>query len=1392
MFLQLSSHIPFAIMVRDNLPTTSDLENEPDAIPEDDSSTEKSVKGSPRTNATTTELPSWFLENCVKTSAEIKDSVIPLEIRDSQITDASEEPSKRRTKRRNSDEKFEKIVYDALRDALADDFKKSRTNRDNQYRIGSDDAHRQRTKRNTTHFEMESVIYDALRESLDQDIETKGKKASFAEKLMFLGFPERQTEPGCAVFLQAVVEHFAQDIDADLVTITDEDFIDLSQHFAHQNKHVSNPMAFDQYMGFCFPEKQPNDVTITSASAMNLREEESRNDLEAAFRHDQERYSAVSAVLRERRRQITSRRAPRRRRGSSSSPFEDSSRKRRNRSNRERDFSFNANNVGSRGASTCKDARINGDDTNHLADFNFPFDALFHAGQIKRARCKNEDESPSTRTIIHIPSVHLFLQSLVRSREEEGSSSDQSVDYRSRSRRRRRHRSRSTSRSRSRSRIQSRSRLSRSRPLQPPLNDYGGDPFDNDSLPPPPPPPSYPPPPPPFFETNMSSTSIVNQPPLFSEPYPPYNPADYASVRYSKPPEDITNTKTEPSEGFTSPGSVLNKSFDGSTSFYPETNVFPPPPTQPVSTTSPARDPDKESECFDSCSSSIAHQPEQEDLADSNLAGTQFSTHAENIENESDSGSVVSTTSSYMTAPAYHYESGSSEDGAEARDASVSSGDVKDASESRVVDTTTEESMMPYAHGDFGNGYSADSLARPDKISSPFSSFGALRPIPPLSSTDIGTFATSVDGVTRASLYPKVAFDTGANPYNFNSPYAGTHPYASAYPHSGSLYADANPYANPITDDNPYPRYRTRSSPGLSDAYRNPTASSVGKARDRLPAHKNRARTRGEYLSIAFERLFKAVFSQSEPKNVILIISSGRAVLREVSDIEGLVDPICVVPLRNKLQRKLLNDDAHHNYEHRNTRALGRYMRENVAQFRNHKLLEPFAVWPSVKDFPGCRRMRQTLLPKKLIRRLGRSLVTKSPDELNERILVQFIHETLYPEDIAKRRKAILGQWASPVPDSERPRSRDSGFATSDDHKTAESNEDVEEKEDLPEDNRWSGFSPRVRSVVQRIERDSRRFQWEASFIDSLIDPESVKERWADIDLESDVKDTITRIMHQVIARKSAYGILRTNRIGGVLLYGPPGTGKTLLARVLARESGAVTICVSAAEIESKWVGESEKAVKGLFNLGQMLSPSIIFIDEADSMFGQRQHDANHQRGRVNQFLTALDGLVKCETPPFVLIASNLPQQIDPAVLRRIPSRLYMRLPAFDGRQRLFKLFLRGEQISPDVNFHDLAQYTKAFSPSDILALCVQAALICEADTTYSEDNNIRVLEMNHFTTALKSSAPTVSRIVMSHIRGFAKQFDPVGWTKMQTDEINTTIDSVRVLVANSLLTLSP
>ncbi len=85
--------------------------------------------------------------------------------------------------------------------------------------------------------------------------------------------------------------------------------------------------------------------------------------------------------------------------------------------------------------------------------------------------------------------------------------------------------------------------------------------------------------------------------------------------------------------------------------------------------------------------------------------------------------------------------------------------------------------------------------------------------------------------------------------------------------------------------------------------------------------------------------------------------------------------------------------------------------------------------------------------------------------------------------------------------------------------------------------------------------------------------------------------------------KSSAYGVLKRNLIKGAVIYGPPGTGKTHLARILAKESGMLMFLISAADIESKWYGETEKYIKALFRISKMLSPSLIFIDEAEAMF---------------------------------------------------------------------------------------------------------------------------------------------------------------------------------------------
>lgn len=240
-------------------------------------------------------------------------------------------------------------------------------------------------------------------------------------------------------------------------------------------------------------------------------------------------------------------------------------------------------------------------------------------------------------------------------------------------------------------------------------------------------------------------------------------------------------------------------------------------------------------------------------------------------------------------------------------------------------------------------------------------------------------------------------------------------------------------------------------------------------------------------------------------------------------------------------------------------------------------------------------------------------------------------------------------------------------------------------------------------------------------------------------------------------------GILRHSRINGVLLYGPPGTGKTHLARVLAHEYGAVMIHVSAAELENKYVGETEKAIKGLFNLGAMVYPSIIFIDEADSLFRKRQpDDYDWTRSRLNTLLAQTDGLIKNRRQPFLLIATNHPGDLDEAILRRVPSRLYIGLPSASARESMLNIFLREEELDSELRLRDIAARTTGFTGSDLHTVCVQAALIGQAEQRkHGGEQTKRVLKHAHFEEALERCGPTVSDSAMEAIRVFAEKFDP-------------------------------
>ncbi|CAH8363607.1 unnamed protein product [Eruca vesicaria subsp. sativa] len=180
--------------------------------------------------------------------------------------------------------------------------------------------------------------------------------------------------------------------------------------------------------------------------------------------------------------------------------------------------------------------------------------------------------------------------------------------------------------------------------------------------------------------------------------------------------------------------------------------------------------------------------------------------------------------------------------------------------------------------------------------------------------------------------------------------------------------------------------------------------------------------------------------------------------------------------------------------------------------------------------------------------------------------------------------------------------------------------------------------------------------------------------KFADIGSLDEIKDSLQELVMLPLRRPDLFkgGLLKPCR--GILLFGPPGTGKTMLAKAIANEAGASFINVSMSTITSKWFGEDEKNVRALFTLAAKVSPTIIFVDEVDSMLGQRTRVGEHEAMRKikNEFMSHWDGLM---TKPgeriLVLAATNRPFDLDEAIIRRFERRIMVRLPSVESREKI-------------------------------------------------------------------------------------------------------------------------
>ncbi|EIE76521.1 hypothetical protein G6F57_011938 [Rhizopus arrhizus] len=192
----------------------------------------------------------------------------------------------------------------------------------------------------------------------------------------------------------------------------------------------------------------------------------------------------------------------------------------------------------------------------------------------------------------------------------------------------------------------------------------------------------------------------------------------------------------------------------------------------------------------------------------------------------------------------------------------------------------------------------------------------------------------------------------------------------------------------------------------------------------------------------------------------------------------------------------------------------------------------------------------------------------------------------------------------------------------------------------------------------------------------------------------------------------SASGLLGAPK--GVLLYGPPGCGKTMLAKALAKESGATFINVHVSTLTDKYYGESNKLVSAVFTLARKLQPSIVFIDEIDSFLRERRSTDHETTGMMKaEFMSLWDGLTTGEEGRIVILgATNRPNDIDSAILRRMPKRFSVRLPSESQRKSILELLLKDIQLASDFNMNELVQRTAGLSGSDLKELCRNAAMI--------------------------------------------------------------------------------
>jgi transitional endoplasmic reticulum ATPase len=263
--------------------------------------------------------------------------------------------------------------------------------------------------------------------------------------------------------------------------------------------------------------------------------------------------------------------------------------------------------------------------------------------------------------------------------------------------------------------------------------------------------------------------------------------------------------------------------------------------------------------------------------------------------------------------------------------------------------------------------------------------------------------------------------------------------------------------------------------------------------------------------------------------------------------------------------------------------------------------------------------------------------------------------------------------------------------------------------------------------------------------------------RWKEVGGLDEIKNELIQSVEWPLKKPEVFKRMGIKPPRGILLYGPPGCGKTLLARAVATESEANFIAVKGPEIFSKWVGESEKAIREVFRKARTAAPAIIFFDELDSIIPRRgagYSDSGATERVISQLLTEMDGIESLQNV-VVIAATNRPDILDPAVMR--PGRFdrLIDVPAPDSKalMQIFKIHTRDMPLSKDVDLQEIAEKAREYSGADVEALCREAAMNALRDSVDAKEVTRR-----DFDKAIETIKPSINERMEQYYAQFSER----------------------------------